>query len=115
MLYILLRLVEPLSRDPAVDHLKTGLGLVVGNHVATCVQSNKGKVAAALDRANLGLLVTKKGQVLVRGLVVGLLTRPLKSLGPGKVTKPVANVVLFEKLACVRYRSKNRIHTASPA
>lgn len=115
VLYILSRLVEPLSRDPAVDHLKTGLGLVVRNHVATCVQSNKGEVAAALNRANLGLLVTDKGQVLVRSLVVGLLTRPLKSLSPGKVTKPVANVILFGKLAHVRRGSNNRIHTASPA
>lgn len=108
-------MVEPLSRDPAVDHLKTGLGLVVGNHVATCMQSDKGEVAAALNRANLGLLVAEKGQVLVRGLVVGLLTRPLKSLGPGKVAKPIANEILIDKLAYVRHGSNNRIRTASPA
>lgn len=29
------RLLSPLTTDPAVEELKTGLGLVVGNHVAT--------------------------------------------------------------------------------
>lgn len=49
-----LNLCKPLTSDPAVDHVKTGLGLVVRNHVAGSVDVDEGEVAAALDETDLG-------------------------------------------------------------
>lgn len=56
------------------------------------VHLHEGEVARGLDLAVL-LLGASKLQVLDRGLVEVLLAGPLKSLSPGLVTEPVADVV----------------------
>lgn len=84
--------LDPLATNPPVEHLKRRLRLVVGHHVATSVEPHEGEVARGLDGAS-GLAVLKEGEVLERSLLVALLARPLESLGPGKVTEPVADEV----------------------
>jgi hypothetical protein len=58
----------------------------------TCTKDlEKGEVSAVL---NLSILITViKLDVLDAGLVEVLLTRPLESLSPGLVSKPVADEV----------------------
>lgn len=92
---------EPLTRDPAVDHVKTGLWLVVGHHVTGSVDVDEGEVASALDRADLGSSLDlsdlgtfgRKSEVFKTSLLVCLLARPFEGIGPGKVAVSVANVV----------------------
>lgn len=94
--------LHPFSRNPAVDHLKTGDRLVVGNHVSTSVESDKGEVTAALDGANLGVIF-EKGKILHRSIAIGLLARPVKSSRPSKVAEPVADEISVT-LYCVSIR-----------
>ena len=86
-----LRLPE-VTGQPPVEHLEGGLGLVVGDHVATGVQPHEGEVTARLDLTDL-LAVAIDLEVLHRGVLEALLARPLQSLGPGLVAEPVADVV----------------------
>jgi hypothetical protein len=64
----------------------------MGNHVTAGVKTEEGEVAAGLDSANLVSLATEE-EVLHRCLGIVLLARPFKSLGPGLVAQPVADVV----------------------
>ena len=86
------RLLGPLARQPPVEHVQAGLGLVVRNHVAGGVQTHEGKVAGALDGANLAV-IAEKLKVVERRLLVVLVAGPLKGVGPGKVAEPVADEV----------------------
>jgi len=81
-----------LTRQPPGHHLGRRLGLIIGHHVATCVQPQEGEVAAGLDLADL-LAIASKLEVLHLGLSIVLLAGPLESLGPGLVAEPVADVV----------------------
>ena len=83
---------EPLTSDPAVDHLERGNGLIVGNHVATTVNSHEGKVATALDGSSGGTV--EKNVVLEGSLLEVLVAGPLEGLGPGLVSEPVAYTML---------------------
>jgi hypothetical protein len=85
-------LSQPLTSDPAVDHLKRGNGLIVGNHVATTINSQEGEVAAALDGSSGRTVV--ENVVLERSLLEVLVAGPLEGLGPGLVSEPVAYTVL---------------------
>lgn len=89
------RSLEPFTTKPAVEEFETGLRLVHGHHVSSTVETHKGKVAVRLDLANLLALVfiLLDDQVLQWKRRVLLLSRPLESLGPGLVTKPVADEV----------------------
>ena len=78
--------------QPPIDHLERSLRLVVGDHVATSVQPHEGEVAARLDLTNL-LAITVNLEVFHLSLLVLLLAGPLKSLSPGLVAEPVADVV----------------------
>lgn len=63
--------------------------------MATAVETHEGEVAVRLDLANLlaGVLLVLNDEVAeLKGSVL-LLAGPLKSLGPGLVTKPVADEV----------------------
>jgi hypothetical protein len=85
----------PLTTDPAVEKLQTGLGLVHRNHVACAVDAHEGEVAVSLDLTNLlvNVLIVDnlEGFKLLRSEL--LLARPLEGLGPGLVTEPVADEV----------------------
>lgn len=83
-------LCVPLTRDPAVEEVQRTLRLVEGNHVASLVDTDEGQVATGLD---LAVLLVANLQRTHLGLVVLLLSRPDKLLGPGLVTEPVADVV----------------------
>lgn len=89
------RCLEPLATQPAVEELQAGFGLVHGDHVATSVETHEGEVTVGLDLANplASVLLVLNDEVaeLKRGVL--LLARPLKSLGPGLVTEPVADEV----------------------
>lgn len=85
-------LSQPLTSDPAVDHLERGNGLVVRNHVATTINSHECEVATALDGSS-GRAV-EEHVVLKGSLLEVLVARPLEGLGPGLVTEPVAYTVL---------------------
>jgi hypothetical protein len=86
------RLLSPLARQPPVEHVQASLGLVVRNHVAGGVQTHKGKVAGALDGADLAV-VAEELEVVERRLLVVLVAGPLERVGPGKVAEPVADEV----------------------
>jgi len=60
--------------------------------VAGGVQTHEGKVAGALDGANLAV-VAEELEVIERRLLVVLVAGPLKRVGPGKVAEPVADEV----------------------
>lgn len=68
--------------------------------MASSVDAHKRQVARSLDGSNLGLLVARELEVLVRSLVVGSLAGPLECLCPGEVTEPVANVIGITLLTC---------------
>jgi hypothetical protein len=85
-------LSQPLASDPAVDHLKGGNGLIVGDHVATTINSQESEVAGALDSSSCGAI--QENVVLEGSLLEVLVAGPLESLGPGLVSEPVAYIVL---------------------
>lgn len=89
------RLLSPLTTDPAVEELETGLGLVVGNHVATAKQTHEGEVAGGLDLTNLLALVLVIDDFKVFEFSSGIffVAAPLKSIRPGLVAEPVADKI----------------------
>jgi hypothetical protein len=82
--------LEPLTAEPAVEEVRRCLGLVHGNHVASTVDLHEGEVAAGLDLAVLLAGVLKRLEVSMAEI---LLARPLKLIGPGLVSEPVADEV----------------------
>jgi len=84
-------LSQPLAGNPAVDHLEGGNGLIVRDHVATTIDSQESEVAAALDGSS-GRTV-QENVILEGSLLEVLVAGPLESLGPGLVSKPVADIV----------------------
>lgn len=56
--------------------------------MATTVNSHKGEVSAALDGSSSGTV--RENVVLKRSLLEVLVAGPLKGLGPGLVSEPVA-------------------------
>merc|ERR1711977_26654 len=75
--------LEPLSTNPSVEEIQRCLWLIHGNHVTSTEDLKEGEVAAVLDLAVL--VTTVKLDVL--------LSWPLKCLGPGLVTEPVADEI----------------------
>ena len=75
---------------PLIQHLQAWLRLVEWNHVTGLVKSQEGEVAGGLDLSDL--LVPKHvwSQLFT---VEASLALPLKSVGPGLVSEPVANEV----------------------
>lgn len=80
----------PLAAEPAVEEVVGGLGLVVGNHVASLVDLHKGEVLSAADVAVVAAIDGELGGL---GLCVLGLALPLELLDPGAVAKPVADEV----------------------
>lgn len=87
--------LEPFTAQPAVEELQARLRLVHGDHVATAVQTHKGEVAVRLHLSDLLalVLILLDHKVLQLGRGELLLAGPLKSLGPGLVTEPVADKI----------------------
>merc|ERR1712093_802583 len=83
--------LEQLSTNPSVEEIQRCLWLIHGNHVTSTEDPKEGEVAAVLDLAVL--VTTVKLDVLDIGLVEVLLSWPLKCLGPGLVTEPVADEI----------------------
>ena len=80
------------SSQPPLDHVGRRRGLVIRHHVAAGMKPHEGEVAARLDLTNL-LAVAAEEEILGLGLLVVFLTGPLKSLSPGLVAEPVADVI----------------------
>jgi len=85
-------LSQPLTSDPAVDHLEGGNRLVVGDHVTTTINPEEGEVATALDGSSGGTI--QENVVLEGSLLEVFVAGPLEGLGPGLVSEPVAYTVL---------------------
>lgn len=84
--------LNPLTRQPPVQHVQAGSWLVVRHHVPASRKAHEGKVAAGLDGADGSAVVTELERAQ-RHLVVGLLAGPLERLGPRVVAEPVADEV----------------------
>lgn len=84
--------LHPLSENPSIEKLQARFWLIQRHHMAPGMKSHECQIAATLDLTNLPA-VTAKLQGLELDLVVSLLPRPVKSLGPCLVTQPVADEV----------------------
>ena len=87
-------LLNPLTLQPPIQHLQTGLRLIIRDHVAAGVQTHESEVGGALHRPNLGVLA-REGKVLERSLAVGLLARPLELTSPGEVAEPLERLLAY--------------------
>ena len=74
--------------------------------MATSMQLHKGEVTTRLDLSNC-LAVAVNLEVLHLGLLEVFVTRPLKLLSPGLVSKPVADIIGIAGIDQDRYLSKD--------